>query len=175
MVRRLIFVTVGTHEQPFDRLIEAVDLLKEAGWIQDDVVMQTGACTYAPCFCVWRRMFSYDEMQKYMNEARLIITHGGPASFMMALQRGKMPIVVPRQARYGEHVNNHQVEFVRRLADHMGMIIPVYEMEDLKEKILRYAEHVVSAPMPVQSHNEAFNRDLQKLIDELVEGVDHDT
>lgn len=38
----MIFVTVGTHEQPFNRLIKKVDELKRDGVIQEDVIMQTG-------------------------------------------------------------------------------------------------------------------------------------
>ena len=38
----MIFVTVGTHEQPFNRLIQKIDELKKDGTIQDDVIIQTG-------------------------------------------------------------------------------------------------------------------------------------
>ena len=55
----------------------------------------------------------------------LILTSGGPASFIMPLQIGKTPIVVPRQHQYNEHVNDHQVEFARNVAQRMGTIIPV--------------------------------------------------
>lgn len=42
----MIFVTVGTHEQPFNRLIQKVDELKRDGVIKDDVIIQTGFSTY---------------------------------------------------------------------------------------------------------------------------------
>ena len=42
----MIFVTVGTHEQPFNRLIQKIDELKKDGTIQDDVIIQTGFSTY---------------------------------------------------------------------------------------------------------------------------------
>ena len=96
----MIFVTVGTHEQPFNRLIECIDNLKKDGVIQEDVIIQTGYSTYP-----------YQEMIKLVDEARIVITHGGPSSFIMPLQVGKTPIVVPRRYEFDEHVNDHQVSF----------------------------------------------------------------
>ena len=107
----MIFVTVGTHEQPFNRLIECVDDLKKNGIINEEVVMQTGYSTYEPKYCRWQKLFSYQEMLKLVGEARIVITHGGPSSFIMPLQIGKTPIVVPRRHEFNEHVNDHQVSF----------------------------------------------------------------
>ena len=113
----MIFVTVGTHEQPFNRLVKAIDKLKKDGVITEDVIMQTGYSTYEPKYCKWDKLIPYDQMVKNVEDARIVITHGGPASFIMPLQIGKTPIVVPRQYRFNEHVNNHQVEFARNVAD----------------------------------------------------------
>ena len=44
----MIFVTVGTHEQPFDRLVKAIDELKRDQLITDDIFIQTGYSTYSP-------------------------------------------------------------------------------------------------------------------------------
>ena len=109
----MIFVTVGTHEQQFNRLIKEIDRLKESGIIQEDVLMQTGFSTYEPKYCEWKKMLSYNEMNEMYEKADIIITHGGPASFMKALEMKKVPIVVPRQAQFDEHVNDHQVDFVK--------------------------------------------------------------
>ena len=121
----MIFVTVGTHEQPFDRLIEEIDNLKKNGTIQEEVIIQTGFSSYEPKYCQWSKLIPYQQMIKNVEDARIVITHGGPASFVMPLQIGKTPIVVPRQRKYGEHINDHQVEFARNVADRMGTIIPV--------------------------------------------------
>lgn len=112
----MIFVTVGTHEQPFNRLIQKVDELKRDGVIKDDVIIQTGFSTYKPKYCQWSKLISYQQMVKNVADARIVITHGGPASFIMPLQIGKTPIVVPRQHQFNEHVNDHQVEFARNVA-----------------------------------------------------------
>lgn len=85
----MIFVTVGTHEQPFNRLIQKVDELKRDGVIKDDVIIQTGFSTYKPKYCQWSKLISYQQMVKNVADARIVITHGGLAavssSFFAAL------------------------------------------------------------------------------------------
>ena len=67
-----------------------------------------------------------------------ILTSGGPASFIMPLQIGKTPIVVPRQHQFNEHVNDHQVEFARNVAQRMGTIISVEDINTLGDIITNY-------------------------------------
>ena len=93
----MIFVTVGTHEQPFNRLVEFIDKLVENEIIKDEVIIQTGYSTYKPKFCKFNKMLPYQEMVKNVQNARIVITHGGPASFFIPLQYWKIPIVVPSQ------------------------------------------------------------------------------
>ena len=116
----MIFVTVGTHEQPFNRLVQKIDELKRDGVITEDVVIQTGFSTYEPKYCKWQKLFPFQDMGKYVEQARIVITHGGPSSFIMPLQIGKIPIVVPRQSKFNEHVNDHQVLFARAVKERYG-------------------------------------------------------
>lgn len=132
----MIFVTVGTHEQPFNRLVKAIDDLVENGTIKEDVIIQRGYSTYEPKHCKYYNLISWEEMQKYNKEARIIITHGGPASFIDVLSLGKTPIVVPRQAKYNEHVNDHQLEFARQLVERGENIIVVEDIAKLGDAIL---------------------------------------
>lgn len=111
----MIFVTVGTHEQQFDRLIKEVDRLKKENLIQDEVFIQTGYSNYVPKYCEWEKIISYEKMNQMIEESDIIITHGGPATFMGVIAKGKVPIVVPRQKKFGEHVNDHQMEFVEKI------------------------------------------------------------
>ena len=127
----MIFVTVGTHEQPFNRLVQKIDELKKDGTIQDDVIIQTGFSTYEPKYCQWSKLIPYQQMIKNVADARIVITHGGPSSFIMPLQVGKTPIVVPRRREFNEHVNNHQVSFSRAVAQRIGTIIVVEDMAKL--------------------------------------------
>ena len=163
----MIFVTVGTHEQPFNRLIECMDNLKKDGAITEEVVVQTGYSTYEPKYCKWRKLFPYDEMIKLVEDARIVITHGGPSSFIMPLQIGKTPIVVPRRHEFGEHVNDHQVSFVKAVAEQMGTIIPVYDIKELAGRINGYDEIVASMPSGLKSHNAEFCQRLDDVVAEM--------
>ena len=97
----MIFVTVGTHEQPFDRLIRYMDILKENFFSKEEIIMQIGFSTYEPRYCTFSRFYTYQEMMEKIKDARIVITHGGPSSFIAVLQTGKIPIVVPRQTPVG--------------------------------------------------------------------------
>ncbi len=163
----MIFVTVGTHEQPFNRLIQTIDQLKEKGIIKEDVIMQTGFCTYEPRYCKWESMVPYEKMVEYTRQARIVVTHGGPASFIMPLQMGKIPVVVPRQKSFDEHVNNHQVEFVKAVAQRMGTIIPVYDIAELKDVLLNYEDRKRAMPAAMQSNNAQFNKKLEEIVEDL--------
>lgn len=164
----MIFVTVGTHEQPFNRLIKKVDELKRDGVIQEDVIMQTGFSTYEPKYCEWSKLIPYQQMIKNVEDARIVITHGGPASFIMPLQIGKVPIVVPRQHKFDEHVNDHQVEFARNVAERMGTIIPVEDITKLGEIIRNYDKIVAGMEHEMCSNNEKFCDEFQKIVDGIM-------
>ena len=163
----MIFVTVGTHEQPFDRLVKKVDDLKKNGVIKEEVFIQTGFSTYEPKFCQWSKLIPYQQMVKNVAEARIVITHGGPASFIMPLQIGKIPVVVPRQHQFDEHVNDHQVEFARNVAQRMGTIITVENIETLGDIITNYDEIIAGMNHEMNSNNAKFNEELEKLVEEL--------
>lgn len=160
----MIFVTVGTHEQPFNRLLEEVDRLKENGVITEDVIIQSGYSTFEPKHCKWQTLFSYDEMLQNVENARIVITHGGPASFIMPLQIGKIPVVVPRQYDFHEHVNNHQVEFTKAVKQRYGNIIPVYDISELAKSIENYDSIVSNIPSRIMSNNGAFNKQMEMLV-----------
>lgn len=106
-------------------------------------------------------------MIKLVEKARIVITHGGPSSFIMPLQIGKTPIVVPRQLEYNEHVNNHQVSFSKAVAERMGTIIVVDKLEELENTILNYDEIVGGMENEIKSNNAKFNYDLSRMVDEM--------
>ncbi len=160
----MIFVTVGTHEQQFDRLIKEVDRLRRNEDIAEDVIAQIGFSTYEPESCQWSRLFPYEKMCEYVAEARIVITHGGPSSFLAPLQIGKVPIVVPRQKRFGEHVNDHQVEFCRAVKERMGNIILVEDVRRLPNVIDRYEEYRKERKLEGMNHNKFFNEQLEAIV-----------
>lgn len=164
----MIFVTVGTHEQPFNRLVKKIDDLVADGTIKEKVVIQTGFSTYQPVHCDNHKMMSFEEMQSTLKEARIVITHGGPSSFIEALQIGKVPIVVPRQEKYHEHVNNHQVDFTELIDKRMNNIIPVYDIDQLANTIENYDKVVKTKNAGESSNNSKFNEQLERIVEELV-------
>lgn len=164
----MIFVTVGTHEQPFNRLVKKIDDLVADGTIKEKVVIQTGFSTYQPVHCDNHKMMSFEEMQNTLKEARIVITHGGPSSFIEALQFGKVPIVVPRQEKYHEHVNNHQVDFTKLINERMNNIIPVYDIDQLANTIENYDKVVKTKNAGESSNNKQFNEHLEHIVSELV-------
>lgn len=166
----MIFVTVGTHEQQFNRLVECMDQLKETGVIQEEVVIQTGFSTYEPRHCTWQKLLPFQEMVRNVERARIVITHGGPSSFIMPLQIGKIPIVVPRQKQFEEHVNDHQVDFCRAVAQRQGNIILAEDLETLKNAIVHYDEITAGMSAGQSSNNAKFNEAFGELVDELLGG-----
>lgn len=160
----MIFVTVGTHEQQFNRLIEKVDELKRDGVIQEDVFMQTGFCTYEPKYCEWQSLIPYQEMLEKVKEARIVITHGGPATFIMPLQENKIPIVVPRQFQYDEHINDHQVEFSKFIEERQGNIIVVEDIIELEKILVSYEDITNNKKKETTSNNLNFNKLLNELL-----------
>ncbi len=163
----MIFVTVGTHEQPFDRLIKAIDDMKGSGKIREDVFIQTGYTDYVPQHCGWSKLLPYSDMEKYVQQARIVITHGGPSSFLMPLQVGKSPIVVPRQEKFGEHVNDHQLAFAKEVANRQRNILVIEDIEELADAIDCYDERISELSGDMQSNNAKFMEGFAALVQEL--------
>lgn len=121
----MIFVTVGTHHQPFERLLGALDQL------DDELVVQYGpgeppAASRAEAF------MPFDEMLEHFRAADSVITHAGVGSIICASREGHVPLVVPRRHDLGEHVDDHQVELTRALAER-GSVVPVWDVDRLAE------------------------------------------
>lgn len=126
----LIFVITGTHEQQFQRLVEASDLLAAAGL---DVLVQYGYSS-PPSRARGVHMLGTFELKSAVRTADIIVTHGGPGAMWEAFNDNKVPVVVPRLKRFNEHVDDHQVAFIRHMARHKRVISvsdPVHELLDV--------------------------------------------
>jgi len=110
-----IFVTVGTHSQQFDRLLEKIDGLKGSGKIKDEIFAQAGNCTYKPKNFKFGNFISDAEYEKWMKSADIIVSHAGAGSIINALKNRKALVIVPRLTRFGEHVNDHQLELAKAM------------------------------------------------------------
>ena len=121
----MIFVTTGTCD-PFDRLLQVVDCLG-AG---ERLVVQHGVSPVRPrgAHCV--AFLAYDELVAVVREARVVVTHAGVGSVLTALANGKRPIVVPRLAAQGDAIDDHQLEFARKIAG-LGLVTLLEDPSDL--------------------------------------------
>ena len=66
--------------------------------------------------------------------ADIVITHGGTGAIIGAVKKGKKVIAVPRMAKYGEHVDDHQFQLIEQFKE-MQLIEVCYQMDEL-EKVL---------------------------------------
>lgn len=165
----MIFVTVGTHEQQFDRLIECIDNLVLNKIISEKVFMQIGFSSYVPKHCEYKKLINYQEMVQKVEEARIVICHGGPGTIMLSLSKGKIPIVVPRNSKYGEHVDDHQVLFSKRLYSE-GKVISVFDIKELAQTLSNYNKDIkkiksYSSNNNLQSFVEKFEQIALKLVE----------
>lgn len=108
----MIFVTLGTQDKSFKRLLKAVEKEKLNGNIKEKVVVQAGYTKYKSDVMEIFDTIPKDEFEEYMAKASLVITHGGVGSILTALDNNKKVIAAPRLARYKEHTNDHQKQIV---------------------------------------------------------------
>ena len=161
----MIFVTVGTHEQPFNRLIKAVDELKVQKHLSDEVFMQIGYSDYLPEACSYERFVPHPRMDELMCKADIVITHAGPGSIFHCLKYDKVPVVVPRQPGYSEHIDLHQVRFTKFL-ESKGTIIAVYDTQFIKNALEQYTRCRTPGRYPVNENLKYFT----KRIDDICNG-----
>nr|ADI22509.1 uncharacterized conserved protein [uncultured verrucomicrobium HF0500_08N17] len=125
----MIFVVTGVHEHGFDRLVKAVDDIAKTKLI-NDFFIQIGYSNYKPKYCKWTKAIDFYEFEERMNQAELVITHGGAGCIAGALEKCKKTIVVPRLKKFNEHNNDHQLELTSVLEE-TGRVLACYNMEDL--------------------------------------------
>jgi len=125
-----IFVTVGSRPYPFDRLLKKLDELCEEGVIKGEMFAQTGISTYQPKHFEYKDFISQDEFLERVKWADIVVSHGASGSIMKALNAGKKVIAVTRLEKYGEHINDHQIQNNEAFAQN-GYVVAVFEMEEL--------------------------------------------
>ena len=106
----MIFVTVGSRNYPFDRLFKKIDDLIDEGKINDDIFAQIGSSTYKPKNYLYKDYISQEEFLENIKKADIVISHGASGTIMKALHEKKKIIVVTRLEKYGEHINDHQIQ-----------------------------------------------------------------
>lgn len=131
----MIFVTVGSRNYPFDRLFRKLDELVSDGVIKDKVFAQIGTSTYKPQNFEYKDFISPEEFEDYIDKADVVISHGASGSIMKALNASKKVIVVTRLEKYGEHINDHQIQNNEAFASNNYVLMADLELNDLGECI----------------------------------------
>lgn len=131
----LIFVTVGSRNYPFDRLFKKLDELCEKKEIKEEIFAQIGTSSYKPKNFKYKDFISPEEFEKHINEAEIVISHGASGSIMKALNADKKVIVVTRLEKYGEHINDHQIQNNEAFRDNNYVLMANLELTDLGECI----------------------------------------
>lgn len=126
----MIVVTIGTTEQPFDRLITAAAQLET----DEPLVVQYGSSAITSGAGRWVDFLGFDEIAELMREARVVVCHAGVGSIMLARQCGHKPIVVPRRLNRHEAVDDHQLPLAQRLAG-SGLVTLIEDEQLLADAI----------------------------------------
>lgn len=118
------FVGVGTHSQPFDRLLRMVDRAVGAGLLPRPALLQTGPSTLSVEHAESRAFVTPDEMEQLIASARYVVCHAGSGTISAALRAGRRPLVLPRLHGHGEHFDDHQQQLVDKLAS-LDLVVPL--------------------------------------------------
>ena len=161
-----VLVALGTDHHPFDRLVSWVD--RWAGLHPDvDCLVQHGA-SRAPLCARGIDYLARSEFDAAMRSARVVVCHGGPATIADARKQGHLPLIVPRRAALGEHVDDHQVRFARHVSAHeWGRVV---EDESALGALLDRAldEHVPSSARPAALAPVVGAASFAQFVDELM-------
>lgn len=141
------FVSLGNALQPFTRLLEGISRL--ATRFPQPVIVQHGHTPFRDGACQLVLFLGMQEFIEHVRKADLLIMHAGAGSIMHAVEAGKVPVVMPRRAAFGEHVNDHQVEFAQALAE-AGKVV----MANTPDDLARAAEEAMARQKLMQvKHN----------------------
>lgn len=130
----MIFITLGSQKFQFNRLLKAVDELCETGKIEDEVFAQIGYSDYEPKHYHYRQFLTREEFIDIIKKSDTVITHGGTGAIIGAVKQGKKVIAVPRLEKYGEHVDDHQLQLVSQFSG-MNLIYSCYDCNELLKAI----------------------------------------
>lgn len=126
-------MTVGSRGYPFDRLFKKLDTLYEAGILTEPMFAQTGTSSYHPKYYNYQAYLTPEEFDQKIQQADIIVSHGASGSIMKALNAGKKVIAVTRLEKYGEHINDHQIQNNEAFSSNGYVLMADLELSDLGE------------------------------------------
>lgn len=163
----MILVLLGTQNNSFHRLLEKVDELIEKDVVNEKILVQAGYTKYESKNMRIFDLIPQEELDRYQEQADLIITHGGVGSIISSIKKGKKVIAVPRLHEYQEHVNDHQKQIVESF-NKKGYIIGIDDVEELESAIIRMQDFT---PVKYEENKEKSNSKMLKIIEEFIEKI----
>lgn len=139
----MIFVAVGTQKFQFNRLLHLIDNLIASEIIKEEIFAQIGNSDYEPQNYKYKNFLNKDEFENNVKQCDVLITHSGVATIITGLKYEKKIIVVPRLAKFGEHVDNHQVQIAQSFS-FQNLVIACDENDNLADLIEEAKRHQFS-------------------------------
>lgn len=136
----MIFITLGSQKFQFNRLLKKIDELVETKIINDEIFAQIGASDYIPHNYQYKDFLDREEFANIMSKSDIVITHGGTGAIIGAVKKGKKVIAVPRLAKYGEHVDDHQLQIIEQFSG-MNLICPCIDVDKIEEALTEIKNH----------------------------------
>ena len=130
----MIFVTLGSQKFQFNRLLMELDKLVEEKKISNDIFAQIGYSDYKPKNYEFKEFLDREQFSEFMDKCDTVITHGGTGAIVGAVKREKKVIAVPRLAKFGEHVDDHQLQIIDQFTN-MNFIVGVKETNEIYEAL----------------------------------------
>jgi UDP-N-acetylglucosamine transferase subunit ALG13 len=129
----MIFITLGSQKFQFNRLLKAIDELVENG-LEEEIFAQIGYSDYKPVYYKYKEFLDREEFSEVMSKASIVITHGGTGAIIGAVKKGKKVIAVPRLAKYGEHVDDHQLQLISQFKE-LDLICECLDCEKISDAL----------------------------------------
>jgi len=164
----MIFVTVGSISQGFDRLIKSVDLIAEMTGL--DFYVQTGRSKYKPQYCKYSEYVAYSESDNLIKNCQLLICHAGIGTLIIAKKYSKETVIVPRLAKFNEHFNDHQSEICKIIeSENRPNIAVVWDINNLTGTVsmMLSQSHLLSTPIDSNSGKNNIVNEIKKLLNTL--------
>jgi UDP-N-acetylglucosamine transferase subunit ALG13 len=117
----VILAVLSTHPQPFPRAVRLASQLAQLRG--EELHVQHGRTEPVPGIeARWQAWYTRAELGEAMRAASVVLVHGGSGCIFHALRVGARPFAIPRLARYGEHVDDHQLQLCGKL-EAVGTIV----------------------------------------------------
>jgi UDP-N-acetylglucosamine transferase subunit ALG13 len=161
----MVYVTVGNHDAPFDRLLKEMDTL--AVRLTEKTVMQTGSSRHSPRNAETRDFYPFNEAEALIKSASAVVGHAGIGTIISARRHGTPLIICPRRKSLGEHFNDHQLEICRELLAHprpgVAVAMEPGEIGELLGRVLRDGKPATVSGDPARGLKEAIENFLVAL------------